>query len=88
MEASNKGENRTVFQWREQGCSSNYFLNFLKPVVNILCCNLIHVSDISSACQLVHIAPNLGDQVLLETLPRGGFGGEMRKTFSSLTSVD
>lgn len=84
MEASNKGEHRTVFYWHEQGCSSNYFLNLLKTGVNILCCNLTHLSDIPSACQLVHIAPNLGEQVLLETLPKGGSGVKRERHFLPL----
>lgn len=50
-----KGENSVVFQWHEQGCSSNYFFNFLKTGVTFqiatkLISETFHLST-SSYCQ-------------------------------------
>lgn len=47
----------------------------------------IHGSDIPSACHLVRIAQNLGEQVTLKTRPKVGLGDKMQ-TFSSFISVD
>lgn len=82
MEVSNKGENSIVFQRHEQGCSSNYFFNFLKTAVTFYVAT--NSFQRHSICQLVHTTRNLGEQVIFNTLPKGCLEVKCKRHFLHL----